>query len=341
MRFSPRRVVRMATLALLVVATRPAFAQMPQTPQTPVVPKKEEAKKDDLAQPPTTPDTNQNPSSQDSGDTGDSVSTFDSAVGYIDRAIPSSLLRFRYDAAYRSNRPTRAEFFYPRGGKFGPGLPVFEPRIDYQELSAYAEVAFQPQVSAFLNVPVRFLNPEVNGNHEGYSDLSTGFKYAFVYEPDLVASFQMQVWAPTGYSRRGLGTRHVSFEPAFLLFARLTEKVRLESEVRYWVPAGGTDFAGDVIRYGVGLSYGDPRPGCFWLTPVVECVGWTVLSGKESVAAAPTAIVNAEGDTIVNLKAGLRAGRGERYDIYVGYGRALTGAVWYKDILRTELRINF
>ena len=28
-------------------------------------------------------------------------------------------------------------------------------------------------------------------------------------------------------------------------------------------------------------------------------------------------------------------------DLYVGYGRALTGEVWYKDIFRVELRIPF
>jgi hypothetical protein len=27
-------------------------------------------------------------------------------------------------------------------------------------------------------------------------------------------------------------------------------------------------------------------------------------------------------------------------DIYIGYGRALTGDVWYKDILRAELRLR-
>jgi hypothetical protein len=27
--------------------------------------------------------------------------------------------------------------------------------------------------------------------------------------------------------------------------------------------------------------------------------------------------------------------------LYVGYGRALTGAVWYKDILRVEYRLMF
>ena len=30
-----------------------------------------------------------------------------------------------------------------------------------------------------------------------------------------------------------------------------------------------------------------------------------------------------------------------RHDLYIGYGRALTGDVWYKDIYRIEYRVRF
>lgn len=76
------------------------------------------------------------------------------------------------------------------------------------------------------------------------------------------------------------------------------------------------------------------------MTPVTEVVGWTVLGGKESVTPFPT-VENAAGDTIVNLKAGVRVGVGPRSDFYVGYGRALTGDVWYKSIVRVEFRLAF
>ena len=92
---------------------------------------------------------------------------------------------------------------------------------------------------------------------------------------------------------------------------------------------------------GVGVSYGEHDKCGLWLTPVVEFVGWTVLGGKEQVSASPTSIKSAAGDTIVNGKFGVRAGLGESADIYVGYGRALTGDVWYKDLYRVELRLHF
>jgi len=67
-------------------------------------------------------------------------------------------------------------------------------------------------------------------------------------------------------------------------------------------------------------------------------VVWSVLGGKES---AGTTIISAAGDTIVNFKVGVRFGLGDRADIYTGYGRPLTGDVWYKDIFRVEFRLFF
>jgi hypothetical protein len=269
--------------------------------------------------------------------------TSDSNVGYIDSALPVSEARLRFDAAYDSQRASRAEFFYPQRQPNGPGLPFPEPRVDYQEVSAYVEAAFGPRLSAFLEVPVRFLNPEVNSDHTGLSDINAGFKYAFIKTDDVVATFQLRTYVPTGDANEGLGTRHVSLEPALLLWSRLDERLILEGELRYWIPVGGTDFAGDVLRYGVGLSYGRRPDEGWWASPVVEVVGWTALSGKEVVAASPPArsVQDASGDTIVNLKVGLRFGLGDRADVYAGYGRALTGEAWYRDTWRVEFRYRF
>src|SRR5262249_6594034 len=124
-------------------------------------------------------------------------------------------------------------------------------------------------------------------------------------------------------------------------------RAALEAELRDFIPLDGTDFAGNVLRYGVGLSYQAIRGPRFHVTPVAELVGWTVLSGKEATAGGD--ILDASGDTIVNVKLGARFGLGNldapgalnQSDLYIGYGRALTGDVWYKDILRVELRLRF
>jgi hypothetical protein len=275
------------------------------------------------------------------GTSGPRVS--DSGTGYIDPAIPGDILRFRFDAAYNDRVPTRAEFFYPKGAPLGPGLPEPEPRVDYQELSAYLEMAVSDRLSGFLNLPVRFLNPEINADHTGFSDLDAGFKFAFLSREDAVATFQFRTYAPTGDASHGLGTNHVSLEPAFLLFHRLTDRLAWESELRLWVPVGGTDFAGDIVRYGVGAHYDVFRSANLTLAPVAEVVGWTLLNGKESIVlpSGTPFVEDAGGQTIVNAKLGLRVKFGDRMDLYGGYGHPLTGDRWYENILRLEFRLFY
>jgi hypothetical protein len=267
----------------------------------------------------------------------------DSTVGYIDPALPVNMLRLRFDASYDNNRPTRAEFFWARTRPLGPGVPLPERRVDYQDLATDLEVAFSRSFSVFAELPVRFLHPEVNAPARGLADMNTGFKWAFLNEPNRVATFQLRAYAPTGDVRTGLSTGHASLEPALLLYQRLASGFILEGELRDWIPVGGTDFAGDVLRYGLGLGYDLYRTDSMRVRPVTEFVGWTVLGGKES-ALTPSGDVlvrNAAGDTIVNVKFGVRAGLVGLGDFYVGYGRVLTGDRWYANTFRLEFRLFY
>jgi hypothetical protein len=294
-------------------------------------------------------------------------------TGYIDSAIPFTHFRLRFDAAYGDNRPDRAEFFYPECGcnnkLTGPGPNKPETRVDYQDLSSYLEIAVSDRASGFVEVPVRFLNPEQNANATGLGDMNAGFKFAMIASPETFLTFQFRTYFPTGEASRGLGNGLTSLEPA-LLWHQQMGNFALDTELRDWIPLNtsaefqGSTFAGNVIRYGVGVSYlalNNPR---FRIIPVAEFVGWTVLSGEETEVASAAAselllagamtpglanVRSAAGDTIVNAKVGARFGFGSLQetgflsgsDLYVGYGRALTGDVWYKDILRVEYRIRF
>jgi hypothetical protein len=276
---------------------------------------------------------------------------YSSNTTYIDSALIRSQFRLRFDAAYDDNRPDRAEFFYPKCGCFpgAPGPPLAEKRVDYQDITAYLEGALAPHFSLFIEAPYRFLNPEVNGNTNGFSDINVGGKVALISTPEQVLTFQFRTYIPTGDADRGLGTDHVSLEPAFLLWQQVTNRLYLEAELRDWIPIGGTPgWEGNVIRYGVGVSYwviGEPQlPGRpverkLGVAPILEFVGWTVLSGKEFAPDIGTK--DAAGDTIVNGKFGLRIDYGDHHSFAVSYGRALTGAVWYKDIIRVEYRYIF
>src|SRR5262249_6860110 len=148
----------------------------------------------------------------------------------------------------------------------------------------------------------------------GFSDLNLGFKYAFVAEPNEYYTFQFRVYTPTGAPDLGLGTGHVSLEPAFLVFQRLSDRLFFTGELRDWVPVGGSNFAGNVLRYGLGLAYNIVLTDHLRIAPVNEVVGWTILSGKEFVAGAdsPTGeIRSVTGQSIVNEKIGIRIGIGD------------------------------
>src|SRR5262249_10996637 len=153
---------------------------------------------------------------------------------------------------------------------------------------------------------------------------------------------------PTGEPESGLGTGHYSLEPSLLYFRQLSDRWQIQAQLTDWIPIGGSDFQGNVVEYGVGVSFLAVDGGSWRLSPVVEFLGWSVLGGKESDPF--DGVVSAAGDTIVNGKIGARiqfgsSGRGGQFqsnsDLYIGYGRALTGDVWYKDIFRVEFRLFF
>lgn len=266
-----------------------------------------------------------------------------SKVGYIDSALPLSHLRLRYDAGFENNRPSRAEYFYARSGPFGPGFPKPESSVNHQDISVHWEEEVRCGLSVFVQGAARFINPEINDNSAGLADMDVGFKWAFVNTGDTVGTFVLRGYLPTGDASRGLGTHHCSIEPGILFYQQVSECIALEGELKYWIPINGTDFAGNIIRYGLGVSYNLWRDEQRSLSPVVEVVGWQVLDGLEGVFVEPGAglprVQDAAGDAIVNLKIGVRIGLGERADLYAGYGRSLTGDRWYRDIYRVELRL--
>ncbi len=280
--------------------------------------------------------------------------TSSSTVGYIDSAIPWDVIRFRFDAGYHNPTPSRGAFFYARSPTFAGDHA--ETNVDYQELSAYLETLLNNRLSLFVEVPVRFLNPTVDPNVTGLGDMNLGFKWALIREDERVLTFQLRGYLPTGNGTIGLGTSHVSIEPALLGFWRLTDRLTAEDELRLFVPisampaipgalsGGSANFASTVLRYGVGLGYDVLQSERFAVTPVAEVVGWTFLNGKKTVV--PPFLdsgidVSAAGDTIVNLKVGTRIKWRDVGDLYIGYGHALTGERMYRDIVRAEVRFVF
>lgn len=297
-----------------------------------------------------------------------------SMVGYIDNPIPQSQIRIRFDDAFEDRFPDRSEFFYAKCGCYHsivpPSSAAFDPNapgpasgipnaINFQQLYLNAEFSPHRRFSAFVEVPVRWLQPQgfqlgtPFSNQSGLGDVQAGFKLAAIASEGTYITFQFRGYFPSGDAARGLGTNHYSVEPSLLLYHKLSDRFTLEGGIGDWHPIGGSagvptatseGFAGDVFFYGIGPSYRLYRGNHFGLTPVVELVGWHVLSGFQTeLKNANVDQVAAEvgGMNIVNLKAGLRISIGFHNSVYLGFGQALTQDDWYKHIIRLEYRYSF
>ncbi|WP_145389997.1 hypothetical protein [Stieleria neptunia] len=273
----------------------------------------------------------------------------DSSVGYIDSAVLGNQVRLRFDAGYDSRFADRAEFVYAQYGE--AGAPELERGIDnHQELSAYLEWQPLENLSLFTDVPFRWIDPVVNDNTGGLYDIQAGFKTALLKDDRSLLSAQLRGYFPTGDARSGLGTDHVSLEPALLGLFKASSRLTIESELRYWIPIGGStasgidgsgeprDFSGDVLRYGLGIGYHAYQGSSVNVTSVTELVGWHVFDGLHSNSSGQR--LSAINDAITNLKVGLRFSDSTN-SLFVGYGTVLTDSRWYSDIIRFELRHAF
>lgn len=266
----------------------------------------------------------------------------DSGVGYIDSAVIQSQARFRADATYGIDKVNRGEYLWAWPSAVSNGPPSVESNVDYQRYSAYFEYAVANNFSAFIESGILALNPEINGNTTGVGDIQAGFKYGLIQDEDTLVTFQMKFYADNGDAARGLGTGHFSVEPG-ILFLQQFDCFVLEGEFKHWASIDGTDpFEGSLIQYGLGGSTSLEPWGLPDVRPVVELVGWTFLNGRAD-RQTPGGIIaeDAEGHTIVNAKVGTRLRVTDSTDVYLGYGRSLTGQRFYEDIFRAELRLAF
>jgi len=262
---------------------------------------------------------------------------------YLDSAVPMTLVRFRFQDGFNDNFPNRGEFFYAANG-----LPLREKKIDFQEYREYIEYAPTQTMSVFAEIPERSIEPDVNRSHSGLSDVNAGFKYVLLHGSSEYLTFQLRGYFPSGDKDEGLGTGHVSLEPGLLYFGQ-ADRWQLQAEVKDWIPIGGdTDFNSNVIEFGAGLGYVLADDGRFVVTPVGEVVGWTFIGGEKQNAETDGP-VSANGDTIVNIKPGLRVGWKrpddplgfQRISLYGGWSTAITEQHLYQSAILFELRYAF
>jgi len=288
-----------------------------------------------------------------------------SMVGYIENATVGSKVRVRFDAGSGLQGGDRAEFFYAKCGCYrglptgnaaydpdapGPGPGVLTD-ANYTQFNINAEYALNGRFSLVADLPVRSLKPQTFvpgtgsfGNTSGLSDVKGGVKLSLSSDSNNQITFQALASAPSGDAAKGLGTNRWSLEPAILYSATVGDLLGFEAQFGSVIPLDGSKgvptgspdkFSGSVIYYGFGPSLDIYSSGGTRLAPVVELVGWHVVDGYSTFENAP-----AKGTDIVNLKLGARLAFGSG-SIYAGWGKALTDAAWYDQLLRVEFRYGF
>jgi hypothetical protein len=332
-----------------------------------------EARKDVAAgQPPATPARPPQPSQSRAPDMVPRPRLSGSTTGYVDNGFIGSQVRVRFDAGFGMTTPDRAEFFYAKCGCYrlagidpdAPGpvppftgtdpanTPLIENDLDYRDLQFYGEYALHPRFSMFADAPIRSLSPSIIPEAAGIGDVRAGFKLGLVASDTTALTFQFRGWMPSGDSEKGLGTAHGSLDFGLLYSGVVNDRVAVGAEFASWHPIGGSsavpvstssDWAGDVIRWGLAASVDLVGRSDFGFAPVVEVFGWRILSGYASVTPDGTPgklqIVESDGWNIVNLKLGGRFTFKGRHSIYAGYGFPLTDDHWYDDIFRLEYRL--
>jgi len=288
-----------------------------------------------------------------------------SMVGYLDDPVIGSKVRIRFESGFHNDTPDRAEYFYAKCGcyatLFSPGDPEYDADapgpgpgiigdLNFRQMYFQGEYSFGTRVSAFAELPLRWVQPQVvtNGTFEnqgGLGDIRAGVKVALASSAERTVTLQVRSVFPTGDPAKGLGADHASLEPAVLYLQQAGARVTVEAQGGFWLPLGGSHgvptsvdqkFAGNMFFYGIGPSYEVYRGSRVSVSPVVELIGWHVIDGFQTAA-----IGDASGTDIVNIKFGARINWNDAGSIYVGYGRALTDARWYRDIFRLEYRHGF
>ncbi len=277
------------------------------------------------------------------------------ALFSIEAARPQNAVSTRFDFASGVNRPDRAEYIWSQIGSGGP--PSAETNLDYLEMRVRSETKIGNS-SGFFEIPLRFLNPEVNNNTTGFANLTFGTKSVLIeqngmfglptpgnaYDRFQVSSlFKTHISLGSPLTGRGLTNGSIALEPGMLANYEVSPRTFLHGEMSYWIPIGGSAFAGNFFRCGMGVSHvlhSSLLAACpdkaFAIIPTFEVVGTRFTTGLQTLPDGST--VDASNSPIVNLEPGVRIVVGNHMEIGGSFARNITNDHLYKNLGRFEAR---
>lgn len=261
-----------------------------------------------------------------------------SAAFFVDSARPQTRTRFGWDFGADMMLADRAEYFWARSGTLGPNVV---PEFNYHELSMYTEVA-KGGFSFFTSLPYRSLYLREEGHEAGFADIKIGTKSLVHDSPLLQIAFQMTTHIPSAQSIKGLGTAHVSLEPALLFGMRLSRKSFLQAQVAQWIPIGGDpDYAGSLARWGISWNrLAWQLDESTQMTTNLEVFAWSFQDGAYTDPVRG-ALQKASNETYVYLGPGCRLLVCNKWEIGVGGAFALSDRHFAETLIRSEFTMRF
>lgn len=259
----------------------------------------------------------------------------------LENAQPLNNVAVRWDTYNRMITPDRAEYFWARPG-VGPPLP--EENVDYQELRFRLETGGE-LFSMITEIPLRSVDPVVNDNTTGLSNIRLAPKAVLINGRRWKVSTIFSTFLKTGSPARGWAVDQISLEPGLLVRYEWTKRTFLHSQVLFRFPVGGDpDFAGQVLKYGFGVSTILYETDTFAALPVVEFVGWSVLDGQKSLP--DGSIVGVDGENFGAVFPGIRFVLGPAnelglFELGIAGGVSFANNGFFENMLRVDLRFSY
>lgn len=272
------------------------------------------------------------------------------ALFEMDASQPQNHFRLRFEAGYDWENPDRAEFLWSKLGGRGPQETTPpESSVDYQDVRLITEVGGE-KFSLTTELPLRFVDPTVLGNTGGFGDMVLTTKTVLFTGKQFQLTQVLRNQLATGASASGRGTGHASMEPGFLFRYRRSNESIYHSELKLNYPiAGDPDHSSPILRYGFGMARLLYDSDTMAIIPTFEMVGWSVLSGRETVPSDLLGIAQVnelDGLNIFNLYPGLRivkdaGGDMGVFELGISGGFTVTDNHWYESMVRMDIAFGF
>jgi hypothetical protein len=258
---------------------------------------------------------------------------------------PMTQTRLRWDRGIGMTQPDIGEFFWARadGQGLGPLPPagyLGTPSLNYSEITLYNEIA-HGGFSAIMEFPYRSIDADGQPRMGGFADMMFGTKSLMLDTELLQWSLIFRTYVPVGIPLQGLGTGHVSLEPAIAVAMNLSPDTYLQGEIAERIPIGGnSEYAGGVLQYHLSLNHTlfRPQPSM----PVIgtfEVSGYTFHEGAYTDPNLGTVLANRT--TYLSAGPGFRVFMCDRMDFGVGSAFSLTSDNLAEYLFRTEFRMRF